>query len=197
MQIIINVKRWHIILICSILVLGFSGIYLALAQNQPVVGHSISEIFGGIFGHPIKLASGHYLGVQGSGDEQVYIGGDAVADDVQIGSFNSSIQKVALWNAGSGNFMDLYVRDAIIGRNLYVGGYGFSSTIKVWKYTGNNGGKGNCPYKNMLIVQDTQPSCEYWVYSGWGGHKERDTSFEFVGHLLVGKISILGGAPIY
>jgi len=119
MQIVINIKRWHIILICSILVLGFTGICLVLAQNQPVVGHSISEISGGVFDQPIRLASGSYLAVQGSGDEQVYIGGDGVAGDVQLGSFNPNIQKVALWNAGSGNLMDLYSRD-IHAQNLNV-----------------------------------------------------------------------------
>jgi len=128
MQIVINIKRWHIILICSILVLGFSGIYLALAQNQPVVGHSISEIFGGIYGQPIKLASGHYIGVQGRGGEQVYISGDAVSDDVQLGSFNSSIQRVTLWNSGYHGRMDLYVRkvgfpQGMIGENAWPTGH--------------------------------------------------------------------------
>jgi len=197
MQIVINIKRWHIILICSILVLGFSGIYLALAQNQPVVGHSISEIFGGIFGQPIKLASGSYLAVQGSGDEQVYIGGDAVANDIQLGSFNPNIQKVALWNAGSGNFMDLYVRDVNVGGKLYIGGREFGSVIKVWKYTGNHGGRGSCPPKNALIVQGTRPTCSYT--NPITLKEETDSSFEFVGDLLVGNVVQFpyGAAPVY
>ncbi len=207
MQIVINVKRWHIILICSVLVLGFSGIYLALAQNQAVVGHSISEIFGGIFGQPIKLASGEYIGVEGKGGEQVYIGGDAVAGDVQLGSFNPNIKKMALWNIGGSSFMDLVAKD-VYTRKLYIyltasgsGTRWFVSdhTIKVWKYTGNNEGKGTCPLKGTLIVSNSKPKCTFPTGGDYYSWETEDDSFELVGILLVGNVLQLpyGAAPAY
>jgi len=140
MEIRVNITKVHFWILLSTIVLLGAGIFAyAQATQKPNPGHSISEIFGGIFGQPIKLASGSYLAVQGSGDEQVYIGGDAVANDIQLGSFNPNIQKVALWNAGSGNFMDLYVRKIYPTQpNIYTD---FNDCY--WTGRGNKGG-GSC-----------------------------------------------------
>jgi len=55
--------------------------------------------------------AGDYMTVQGKGDEQAYIGGDGVAADVEVGSFNPNIRKVSLWNRATGDFMSLKAKD--------------------------------------------------------------------------------------
>ncbi|MBI5193118.1 MAG: hypothetical protein HZA08_06715 [Nitrospirae bacterium] len=53
--------------------------------------------------------AGSFMRVDGGGNEQAYIGGDGWGSDVQIGSLNSAITNVALYNPGSGLYMHLYV----------------------------------------------------------------------------------------
>ncbi len=53
---------------------------------------------------------GSFLTVNGAGGELAYFGGDGVGSDVQIGSLNSGIQNIALYNAASGQYMDLFAR---------------------------------------------------------------------------------------
>ncbi|HXJ75654.1 MAG TPA: hypothetical protein VNM37_22550, partial [Candidatus Dormibacteraeota bacterium] len=58
--------------------------------------------------------NGSFALVEGAGGEQAYIGGDGWGADVQIGSLNPSVQNVALYNAGSGQYMHLAVKSLSI-----------------------------------------------------------------------------------
>jgi hypothetical protein len=53
--------------------------------------------------------SGPWLVANGLGGEQAYIGGDGIGNDVQIGSLNSGVTEVYMWNATSGCHMNLHV----------------------------------------------------------------------------------------
>lgn len=50
---------------------------------------------------------GRYLRVDGAGDEQAYLGGDGIGADVQLGSLNSNVTTVSVYNPASGSLMDL------------------------------------------------------------------------------------------
>jgi hypothetical protein len=65
--------------------------------------------------------SGGYLSVRGDGNEQAYLGGDGAGGDIEIGSRNPAIGAVALWNAGSGQQMDLFGRSANLSGALSFG----------------------------------------------------------------------------
>ena len=52
--------------------------------------------------------NGEFLVVDGYGNEQAYIGGDGVGNDVQVGSLNSSISAVAFYNAANNSYMHIY-----------------------------------------------------------------------------------------
>ena len=64
--------------------------------------------------------AGEFIQVDGAGNESAYIGGDGSwsapkngapgGPDVQIGSFNSAVQMVHLWNTGYASWMDLVCR---------------------------------------------------------------------------------------
>jgi hypothetical protein len=53
--------------------------------------------------------SGPYLKVAGAGNEGVYIGGDGFGNDVQLGSYNSTVTNVGLWNSATNKYMNLFV----------------------------------------------------------------------------------------
>jgi cytoskeletal protein CcmA (bactofilin family) len=74
--------------------------------------------------------AGSYIRVDGAGNEQIYIGGDGAGNDVQIGSFNSNVSNVAVWNATTNTRMNLYVNHLIATGDI--------------RFTGNliGGGKG-------------------------------------------------------
>ena len=57
---------------------------------------------------------GSIMSVKGAGNEQAYLGGDGVGNDVQIGSENSSVTAVTLWNRGYGGRMSLEVSSITI-----------------------------------------------------------------------------------
>jgi hypothetical protein len=59
--------------------------------------------------------AGAFIRIDGAGNEQAYLGGDAVANDVQIGSMRNGVSQVALWNTGSGTRMDLFCRNINCG----------------------------------------------------------------------------------
>lgn len=63
---------------------------------------------------------GDFLVARGTGNEQGYIGGDGAGGNVQVGSLNSSIMTVELFNTVNG-FMDLTARDASV-RSLTIRG---------------------------------------------------------------------------
>lgn len=53
--------------------------------------------------------SGQMVRVNGNGNEQAYLGGDGAGGDVEVGSTNPNIGNVAMYNRGSGKYMDLFV----------------------------------------------------------------------------------------
>jgi hypothetical protein len=72
-------------------------------------------------GAELMRLSGGYLQVNGTGNEQAYLGGDGAGGDIEIGSRNPAIGAVALWNAGSGQQMDLFARSANCSGNVSFG----------------------------------------------------------------------------
>ena len=65
--------------------------------------------------------AGDFLRVDGLGNEQAYLGGDGFASDVQLGSQNSAVTQVALWNTGYASWMDLRTRDVRCQTLFYEG----------------------------------------------------------------------------
>ncbi|MCI0692015.1 tail fiber domain-containing protein [candidate division KSB1 bacterium] len=59
--------------------------------------------------------AGSFIRVDGSGNEQAYIGGDGAGSDVQIGSLNASISNVAMYNATTNAYMTLFAKEYKIG----------------------------------------------------------------------------------
>jgi hypothetical protein len=53
--------------------------------------------------------AGKYIRVDGAANEQAYVGGDGFGNDIQLGSFNPSVNTVALWNAATNTRMNLFV----------------------------------------------------------------------------------------
>ncbi len=53
--------------------------------------------------------TGNFLEVNGGGGERCYIGGDGAGNDVQLGSLNSTVTNVAMWNTVTGP-MALYAK---------------------------------------------------------------------------------------
>jgi len=51
--------------------------------------------------------AGSFLRVDGARDEQAYIGGDGIGNDVNLGSSNSSVTDVVLWNRATSRHMKL------------------------------------------------------------------------------------------
>jgi hypothetical protein len=62
--------------------------------------------------------AGSYLRVDGAGNEQIYIGGDGAGNDVQLGSFNSNVKNVAVWNEATKTRMNLFAADFIKASDL-------------------------------------------------------------------------------
>jgi hypothetical protein len=59
--------------------------------------------------------AGSFIRVDGAGNEQAYIGGDGVANDVQLGSMTNGVQNVALYNSASNTRMNLFCRNINCG----------------------------------------------------------------------------------
>jgi len=103
-------------------------------------------------GAELMRLSGGYLQVNGSGNEQAYLGGDGAGADIQLGSLNPGISTVALWNAGSGQAMDLVARSADFNGtvsfgaqtrqmlNLWGTGYGIGVQASTLYFRCNAGG---------------------------------------------------------
>ncbi|MBI5193121.1 MAG: hypothetical protein HZA08_06730 [Nitrospirae bacterium] len=74
--------------------------------------------------------AGAFLRVDGAGGEQAYLGGDGAGSDVQLGSLNLGVTNVALYNATSGNYMNLYANgltlSGVVSGALNVGLFGVS-----------------------------------------------------------------------
>jgi hypothetical protein len=98
---------------------GYSGIDIASSGNIGIGTATPAQ----------KLhVAGRYLRVDGSGDEQAYIGGDGAGNDVQVGSTKAGVTAVALWNTASASRMDLYVRQLHV-----MGGADLSEQFEVRK----------------------------------------------------------------
>jgi hypothetical protein len=69
---------------------------------------------------------GDYLRVDGKGNEQVYIGGDGLANDAQLGSSNPTVNDVALWNRATNKHMRLTLSSLTI-----TGGADFAENFEV------------------------------------------------------------------
>jgi hypothetical protein len=54
--------------------------------------------------------AGEFMRVDGVGNEQAYIGGDGVENDVQFGSLNPGITDVVFYNPASGTGMDVFAK---------------------------------------------------------------------------------------
>ncbi len=90
--------------------INFGSTETAIFTNNGYVG------IGVIPSEKLHVA-GAFIRVDGAGNEQAYIGGDAVANDVQIGSFNPAIMSVAMWNTSAG-WMNVAARNFITKSDL-------------------------------------------------------------------------------
>ena len=70
--------------------------------------------------------AGEYLRVDGRSNEQVYIGGDGLGNDAQLGSSNPTVTDVALWNRATNRHMKLVTSSVII-----TGGADFAENFEV------------------------------------------------------------------
>ena len=66
--------------------------------------------------------AGNFIRVDGAGNEQTYIGGDGAGNDAQLGSFNTGVTNVGLWNAGSNTRMNLFARDIFAEGRVAIAG---------------------------------------------------------------------------
>lgn len=65
--------------------------------------------------------AGNFIRVEGGGNEQAYLGGDGVGNNIQVGSMNSNIRTVELFNTSNG-LMDVVARDASVRQLTIRGG---------------------------------------------------------------------------
>jgi hypothetical protein len=70
--------------------------------------------------------AGSFLRVDGAANEQAYIGGDGIGNDVNLGSSNPSVTDVVLWNRATSTYMNLVSRELTI-----TGGSDFSENFDV------------------------------------------------------------------
>src|SRR5215813_11652480 len=76
--------------------------------------------------------AGSFLRVDGAANEQAYIGGDGIGNDVNLGSSNPSVTDVVLWNRATSTYMNLVSRDLMIAGELTItGGSDFSENFDV------------------------------------------------------------------
>ena len=99
------------------------GNFASTAANQ----FSVRAAGGVRLQTPSVAITGDYLTVAGAGNEQAYLGGDGLADDVQVGSQNPAVGTVTLWNSGSGGEMSLITRDAAVKGTLRAPGAGVNT----------------------------------------------------------------------
>ena len=76
--------------------------------------------------------AGSFLRVDGAANEQAYIGGDGIGNDVNLGSSNPSVTDVVLWNRATSTYMNLVSRDLMVAGELTItGGSDFSENFDV------------------------------------------------------------------
>jgi Chaperone of endosialidase len=79
---------------------------------------------------PLHVAGGYIL-TDGLNEEQVYIGGDGSGNDAQIGSFNSSVTNLAIWNEGSKTRMNFFAKDIFAFGNVGIGTTSVSNPLQL------------------------------------------------------------------
>ncbi len=85
----------------------------------------------------MRLSDG-LLSVYGVAGERAYLGGDGAGSDVQLGSLSVGVDTVALWNAGSGQQMDLVARSAGFSGNVSFGSQ-TRQMLNLWGGSGQYG----------------------------------------------------------
>jgi hypothetical protein len=108
---------WSTALGSSITVDGHYSVGIGLddiPRNIPVTRPNTMAIMGGSVGigtvEPSEKlhVAGRFIRVDGTGNEQAYIGGDGIGNNVQVGSLNSGVNDVVLWNHAAGSRMNLW-----------------------------------------------------------------------------------------
>jgi hypothetical protein len=66
----------------------------------------------------------------GEGNEQAYLGGDGVGNDVQLGSMNPTVTEVYLWNTASG-LMNFHARNTSVRTLTITGGADLAEPFQV------------------------------------------------------------------
>lgn len=82
----------------------------------------------------------------GDGPIDAYIGGNGSGSDVQVGSMNSEISNVALYNWGSGNYMNLYCASITI-----TGGSDLAEPFDI------NSSVGEIPQGSVVVIDGDNP----------------------------------------
>ena len=70
--------------------------------------------------------AGKFLRVDGNAEERAYIGGDGFGGDVQVGSLNPGINTVALYNAATASYMNLFANNLNLTGTLTGNGSGLT-----------------------------------------------------------------------
>jgi hypothetical protein len=110
-------------------------------------GGAHSDNYGdpGSGGTTLMTLTGSFLSVNGAGGELAYIGGDGVGNDVQIGSLNPNTSNVALYNATTGHYMDLFIRTLTL--------YGGADLAEPFEMTDDQ----EIPKGAVVIIDDENP----------------------------------------
>jgi len=93
----------------------------SLGINESVVYEDGSNIGIGTTSPASKLhVAGEITGQSASGNK-IYIGGDS-GSDIEIGSLDATVTKLAFWNRGGTHYMDVMSRDLTVAGTLSAGG---------------------------------------------------------------------------
>lgn len=87
---------------------------------------------------------GQYLWFRGAGQEDVYIGGDGVANDAQIGSLNPTVENLVVYNPNRGQLMNVFVRTLTI-----TGGADLAEPFRI--------SSTNVPKGSVVIIDENNP----------------------------------------
>ncbi|MBI5384977.1 MAG: hypothetical protein HZA90_09865 [Verrucomicrobia bacterium] len=93
--------------------------------------------------------AGSLLRVDGPANEQAYLGGDGIGNDVQVGSLNSNVTQVTLYNASTRSFMDLYAQQASVTVLDIRGGSDVAEPFELSQQ--------NIPKGAVVVIDDENP----------------------------------------